>query len=220
MAESAGNGAVEEFDPDVEDADANASAESGIAAGAAPVRSDPYETKRASEAEDDEFDASQPASFMSEAGALVDGDDLEWAAWTGLRHLIRTREGATFLRLAEDVFVIGVMGGQPLHHDRDVTGGDDPLLSPHTWNVVAEGSGAQMLLCEVLERTYEHFPLERGSWIYLNTSNMHAVSRTASDAETVLVQVVGYGPGDGPAAMRRVAEVLAARPDIRRASEQ
>jgi hypothetical protein len=184
----------------------------------APARRDPYEAQAPCDVDDGEFDPSQPASFKVEHPGLIDGDDLEWAAWCGLRHMIRTREGATFLKLAEDVFIIGVVGGQPLHHDRGVTGGDDPALSPHTWNIVAEGSGGQILLCEVLEATYEHMTLDRGSWIYLNTSNMHAVSRNHPDAETVLVQVTGYGTGSGDAAMRRIAEVLAARPAIVRGS--
>src|SRR3546814_15082993 len=77
--------------------------------------------------------------------------------------MITSREGASFARLAKDVFLIPVFGGQFLHHDRhlstiskDEAGG----FSEHTWNLAAEGSDDQMLVLEVSEKMFEHFTLE------------------------------------------------------------
>src|SRR3546814_12872363 len=109
--------------------------------------------------------------------------------------MITSREGASFARLAKDVFLIPVFGGQFLHHDRhlstiskDEAGG----FSEHTWNLVAEGSDDQMLVLEVSEKMFEHFTLERGAFIYMNTMNLHMISRKSPNNVVVIVQVEGF----------------------------
>src|SRR3546814_4924375 len=42
----------------------------------------------------------------------IDDEDLDLQAHQGLAHMITSREGASFARLAKDVFLIPVFGGQ------------------------------------------------------------------------------------------------------------
>lgn len=178
----------------------------------APPRSDPFLRSELCRIDEDQFDPTRPVAYDEGLAEPIDGEDLEWAAWTGLRSMRRFNEGAVFLRLAEDVYLITVMGAQPMHHDRHVV--DEPFagFSEHTWNIIAEPSDDQLLLCEVAECVYEHFPLTRDAFIYMNTSNRHAVTRRSPDSTVVLVQVDGYGPDEPERALARLREVLAARP--------
>jgi hypothetical protein len=147
----------------------------------------------------------------------VDPDDVEWAAMLGLRRMATSREGATFVRISQDVFVIAVSGGQYLHDDRhlaDMSGEMAEGLNEHSWYIVAEPSEGQMLLVEVAEGIYEHLPFEASGLLYMNTVNRHLVSRRGATDVVVLVQVSGYGPDERDAAVARLAEVLAARPDV------
>lgn len=153
--------------------------------------------------------------------ALRDGeiepDDVEWAAMLGLRRMTTSREGATFVRISQDVFVIAVSGGQYLHDDRHLA--DLPVetaegLNEHSWYLVAEPSEGQMLIVEVANGIYEHLPFHPSGLLYMNTVNRHLVSRRSASDVVVLVQVSGYGPDERDAAVARLAEVLAARPDV------
>jgi len=148
---------------------------------------------------DYEYDGTQP---MSCTGETINQDGLEvyemieWAEQVGLMNIIRSREGANFVRKG-DAWIIPVTGGQPLHHDRHIADVQDEStgkpLSHDTWNLVVSGEGSQMLLCETAQDMFVHFPLHRGAMIYLNTANRHLVSRTNKDV-CVLLQVQGYGP--------------------------
>src|SRR3546814_18193994 len=71
---------------------------------------------------------------------------------------------------------------------KDEAGG----FSEHTWNLVAEGSDDQMLVLEVSEKMFEHFTLERGAFIYMNTMNLHMISRKSPNNVVVIVQVEGF----------------------------
>lgn len=147
----------------------------------------------------------------------IDLDDVEWAGMLGLRRMATSREGATFVRISQDVFVIAVVGGQYLHDDRhlaDLSGEGAEGLNEHSWYLVAEPSADQMLLVEVAEGIYEHLPFEPSGLLYMNTVNRHLVSRRSPSDVVVLVQVSGHGPGERDAAVARLAEVLAARPDV------
>lgn len=147
----------------------------------------------------------------------VDVNDMEWASNLGMTRCVTSREGATFSRISEDVFVISVYGGQYLHDDRhlaDMLEEDAIGLNEHSWYLVVEPSETQMLLVEVKEHIYEHFGFHHNVLIYMNTVNRHLVSRKNKNDVVVLVQVSGYGPEERDLAVARIREVLAARPDI------
>lgn len=146
----------------------------------------------------------------------IDRSDVHWASSLGLSRAIRTREGATFTRIAEDVYVISVAGGQYLHDDRhlaDMSGDDAIGLNEHSWYLVALPSPDQMLLVEVANGIYEHLPFQQDGLLYMNTVNRHLVSRRDASDMVVLVQVSGYGPEERDLAVERLREVLASRPD-------
>lgn len=147
----------------------------------------------------------------------VDEADMEWASAKGLMHAIATREGATFLRISEDVFIIAVIGGQYLHDDRhlaDIPADKAVGLNEHSWYLVVEPSDDQMLLVEVKEGIYEHMPFRENGLLYMDTVNRHLVSRRSPRDMVVLVQVSGYGQDQRGEAVERIRQVLAARPDI------
>lgn len=147
----------------------------------------------------------------------IDGDDMDWAGALGHRRAIRSREGATFVRIAPDVFVIAVVGAQFLHEDRHLADLTDEAaigLNEHSWYVVVRPSRDQMLLVEVADGIYEHLPFDENGLLYMNTVNRHLVSRRDPQDLVVLVQVSGYGPDRRDEAVARLAAVLAARPDI------
>lgn len=145
----------------------------------------------------------------------IDDEDLDLQAHAGLMRMITTREGATFARLASDVFLIPVYGGQYLHHDRHLASlppEEKGGFSEHTWNLVVEASGDQLLLLEVDTKMFEHFSLERGAFIYMNTMNHHMISRKSANDVVVIVQVEGFDNTQRDEAMARLAEVLREKP--------
>lgn len=161
---------------------------------------------------DERFDPKRPLPVQHERE--IDPDDAEWAAHVVLTHLITSREGATFIRFSEDVFGIGVYGGQILHHDRHLADMANAAgFSEHTWNLAVEGGESQQLLLEVGEDLFTSLPLAPGSFTYMNTANRHAVTRTSPNDTVVLVQVDGFGPDEDDLAFDRIAQVLASRPD-------
>ena len=185
------------------------------AARRAPTRVDPVLPTLPCHADDDQHDPTRPEPIGSALDGRIDEDDLEWASHVGLSSMRRINEGAEFVRLAEDVFVITVRGAQPVHHDRHVSlipNGEARGFSEHTWNVVAEPSDGQQLLCEFVQDGYAGFALDRDALVYMNTTNRHALSRRSPHDVVVIVQVDGYGPDDEEAAVARLAAVLAARP--------
>lgn len=147
----------------------------------------------------------------------VDTDGHRWAAQIGVRNA-REIQGATFLRLAEDVFVIPVRGAQPLHHDRHLAEIPDDSakgFSEHTWNMVVqapEGIDAPSLMLEVAQEEFQHFPLTPGAFIYMNTVNRHAVAPRNKTDLAIIVQVDGYGPDERDEAEKRIMEVISLRP--------
>lgn len=162
--------------------------------------------------EDDEFDPSRPASFEDMGEHGIGRDHMEWASAAAWRH-VRSREGAAFARVAEDAFLIPVTGGQILHQDRHIADLDDGKgFSEHTWNLVVQGEGDQMLLCENGHGIFEHFPMREGVLVYMNTVNRHAVSRRDPGDVCVILQVCGYGPEQREAAIARMIAVAEARP--------
>ena len=167
-----------------------------------------------SDHEQDEFDEEAPASISTKlAGPAIDDEDRDWLEWLCMSHLNMNREGATFLRLADNVFVIGVYGGQFVHHDRHLeylqqTEG----FSDHTWNVVAVPSEGQMLLTEDDDRIFRHHRLdELDTMIYMNTRHHHLVSRETGDEVVVLVQADGFGPNQRDEALQAIRTACAAR---------
>lgn len=116
----------------------------------------------------------------SEMGRMMD-----WAEATGLRNLITTREGANFVQRG-DLWVIPLMGGQPIHHDRHIL--HEEKGTSHTWNIVCSGDGSQMLVTEVAQDMFNHMPIKRGALIYLNTLNRHLVTRNEGTEVCVLLQ--------------------------------
>lgn len=169
--------------------------------------------------DDDQWDASRPAPV--EDWASTEGDDCEWAASIGWR-FARTNEGATFVRIAPDVFIIPVRGAQPLHHDRHLAEIPDEQsagFSEHTWNLVVlapEGTDAASLMLEVGDQTFRSYPLVPGAFVYMNTVNRHAVAPRDPGDLTVIVQVDGYGPDQAREAEARLREVLSIRPEAKR----
>lgn len=167
-----------------------------------------------SEYEHDEYDEAAPASCTAQIGSeILSDDDREWAEWLCMGHLNMNREGASFLRIADNVFIIGVYGGQLIHHDRHLeylqtTKG----FSDHTWNVVALPSPGQMLLTEDRDRIFRHHRLDDlGAMIYMNTRHHHLVSREQGDEISILVQVDGYGPEEHEQALAAIRAACAAR---------
>ena len=172
-----------------------------------------------SEIWDEDFD-----SFLADRGmpfgdamrvGEIEDEDLDLQSHQGLSRMIVSREGATFARLAHDVFLIPVIGGQFLHHDRhleSIPNDENGGFSEHTWNLVAEGSDDQMLILEVGQKIFEHFSLERGAFIYMNTMNLHMISRKSPHDVVVIVQVEGFDRTQRDEAMARLAEVLSQRP--------
>ena len=138
---------------------------------------------------DDEYSYQEaPASGCD--GQLDEGREeihaiMEWGEHMGLSRMMRTREGANFIRIGS-LWIIPLMGGQPIHHDRHILSEENG--SNHTWNIVCCGEGDQMLVTEVEQDMFNHMPLVRGSAIYLNTLNRHLVSRTSGREVCVLIQ--------------------------------
>lgn len=118
---------------------------------------------------------------------------MEWAEAEGMRTLRTTREGANFTRYG-DLWVVPVYGGQPIHHDRHIL--DQEEGSSHTWNLVCAGEGDQMLVTETAQDMFNHMPLSRGRFIYLNTLNRHLVTRHAGNEICVLLQMQFPEEGD------------------------
>lgn len=162
--------------------------------------------------EDDSFLPGLDLPLAHQLNDEISDDDLEFQVYQALRRMITAREGATFSRLAPDVSLISVVGGQFLHHDRHLASISESGSSEHTWNLVIEGSDDQLLLIEVKDKIFEHFPLERGAFVYMNTLNLHMVSRKSSKDTVVIVQVDGFTSSQKNAAMSRLAEVLKERP--------
>lgn len=164
----------------------------------------------------DEWDPSRPEPV--ESWADVSDDDCRWASSIGWRYA-RHNEGAVFVRLSQDVFVIPVRGAQPLHHDRhlaDIPDDQAAGFSEHTWNLVVmapEGTDAASFMLEVGEQTYRNYPLTPGALIYANILNRHAVAPRDPGDLTVIIQVDGFGPEDGDKAEARLREVMALRPE-------
>jgi hypothetical protein len=184
----------------------------------APARRDPMppNVERAdelSDLDDDEFDVSRPVATEATFSGDLTEAAIDYALYVGLNNIRPNIEGASFMRLAEDVFVIPVRGAQPLHHDRHLASlPDDIGANEHTWNYCIEGGDSQNLLCEVEPGIFQHFPLVAGAWIYMNSANRHAISRSKRSDSCVIVQVCGYTPEQRELAVARIVEVLEARP--------
>ena len=146
----------------------------------------------------------------------IDADDMQWAAMMGHGRGQRPVEGATFTRIAPDVFVSSMQGGQFLHEDRhliDIPADQAAGLNEHSWYLIVRPSEDQMLLVEVKAGIYEHLPFREDGLLYMNTVNRHLVSRRDPSDMVVLVQVCGYTPDQRDEAVERIRNVLAARPD-------
>ena len=154
--------------------------------------------------DDDEYAYEEcPDSFLD--GPIQHRDDmLEWAENEGMRRLINTREGATFVQYGK-IWLIALYGGQPIHHDRHMSDLEDG--SQDTWNIVARGNPDQMLVTEVAQDIFNHIPLEKRSAIYLNTTNRHLVTRTHGNEVSILLQIHGYGPEQRAEAMHEMYRV-------------
>ena len=164
--------------------------------------------------DDDQFDEAQPkSSVWNVPSGIIGSDDQEWASYIGLLHLNTRREGASFIRLSDNVFIIGCYGAQYLHHDRHLREMDDKAgFSHHTWNLVVEPSDSQLLLTEDGDGIFTHHRLDRtDQMIYMNTFNRHMVSRTDPGGTVILVQVDGIGPEHPEQAFAAIAAACANR---------
>lgn len=130
-------------------------------------------------------------------------DMIDWASDAGYRAMIPTREGANFVD-HDGLWLIALEGGQPIHHDRHMT--ELEAGSNHTWNLVCGGDGTQILATEVARDIFNGIPLVEGSLIYLNTTNRHLVTRNDRTDRSVLLQVQGFGPEEGQAALGDMVE--------------
>ena len=166
-----------------------------------------------SDYESDEFLEDAPISTaITLAEAALSEDDREWVDWLCMRYLNMNREGATFLRLASNVFIIGIYGGQLIHHDRHLEMLPTEGFSAHTWNVIATPSEGQMLLTEDKDRIFRHHRLDQlEDMIYMNTQHHHLVSREKGDEISILVQADGYGPDQHEEAIKAIRDACAAR---------
>lgn len=164
--------------------------------------------------EDDEYDPTRPApSYSIEVDAL-DGDGYDWCSYAASKAIRKVVEGASFLRLTTDAFLITVRGGQYLHHDRHLeTMADTNGFSQHTWNLVVEASEEQMLVVEDGEGMFRHFALELGALVYFSTYNRHMLTRTNPDAMVIILQIDGIGPDGREDAIARMRDVVAERPN-------
>lgn len=163
--------------------------------------------------DDESYDPTRPEAFEDALFDEVTRSHMDWAADEGSRFVRRAIEGAAFARIAEDAFLIPVTGAQPLHHDRHIADLDDGGgFSEHTWNLVVQGSASQLLLCENGHGVFEHFPMDKGVLVYMNTINRHALSRRDPTDVCIILQVCGYGPDQRDAAVARMAAICAAEP--------
>ena len=188
-----------------------------VVEGVAPARRDPVppNIERLDDLrmiDDESYDASRPQAWEDCNVGEIDDDGIRWAADAGLRFARNGAEGAAFARIAEDAFLIPVVGAQPLHHDRHVADVPGDGFSEHTWNLVVLGSETQLLLCENADGVYEHFSMTEGVLVYMNTVNRHMLSRKDPQDVCVILQVTGYGPEERDLAMARMAEIVEARP--------
>lgn len=162
--------------------------------------------------DDDEFDTAQPKSKVCGLpSSPICSEDRDWASYIGLLHLNTRREGATFVKIADNVFIIGCYGAQYLHHDRHLQDMDDQKgFSHHTWNLVVEPSDHQMLLTEDDDGIFTHHRLNReDQLIYMNTFNRHMISRTDPFSTVVIVQVDGIPPDRPEDALAALAAACA-----------
>lgn len=161
---------------------------------------------------DGDFDSSRPAP-LSRNHQILSYEDVDWAFHLACKGMITSREGATFIRLAPDVFLIAVYGGQFLHDDRHLAYlNGEHGASEHTWNYVVDGDGTQFLICEVARDIFEHFPMVAGEMIYFNTVNRHAVTRKTATDICVIAQICGFNADEQDQAIARLKAVIAARP--------
>ena len=126
---------------------------------------------------------------------------MEWAAQRGRKELITTREGACFTSCHwKDLWLISLYGGQPIHHDRHMSENGTPE-NQHTWILVCSRNQGQMLITEIAPDIFTHIPLEKGTLIYLNTTNRHLVSRLQGNEVSVMLQVQGFDDQEGMEAL-------------------
>ena len=151
-----------------------------------------------------EYDDTQPPS---RTGSIVEDDELlDWIGYHGLQRMRLFGEGATFNPI-DKAWLVTVTGAQYLHHDRHVDNIED--ISAHTWNLIAHVDGDQMLLCENGHLQFEHFEFIRGQMIYLNTTNLHMVSRKDPSSTMIMMQVSHLGPDDEQEAIAYIKKVHA-----------
>ena len=156
------------------------------------------------------YDEREPKSRSGEP-IQADEEIMDWVEYKGLTGERRYNEGAIFLALGNnDAHIIAVHGAQVIHHDRHIDDLNVEGSNQHsnkTWNLVVSGDGEQMLLSEVAQDQFIHFPLKRGKMIYLETVNRHLVSRESPDDVCVMLQVQGFGPDQQDEAYERMIEV-------------
>lgn len=145
-------------------------------------------------------------------------DAVEWARWKGWRACNQRcvdREGATFVDLGDDCWILGMKGAQPLHSDRH---GIDiyPEKMGHCWNAVIDADGDQMLLVRETEDAYRHHRLEIGTLVYFNVYQPHLVSRSDPQDRCVIVQVGGIGPDEPERALEEMGRAIARARDMTR----
>lgn len=168
--------------------------------------------------DEDDFDSSRALPVEVPGLIVIEDEDLEWVEHVGLKSLdSRQTEGAVFTRIADNVFIIAVLGAQILHEDRHLGDMDDARGFSHdTWNLVASYSEGQFLLLEIEDRVFETYALDGPSMIYMNTYNRHALTRKNPNDRVILLQADGFGPDQMDDAMTAMQTAVAKRQVLER----
>ena len=139
--------------------------------------------------------------------------EVEWARHEGIKSTYNRPheiEGAWFIPLGDECWIVSVKGAQFLHSDRHMAT-LRPEQQGHCWNAVIEADGDQMLLVRESESAYRHHRLNVGSLIYFNTYQAHLVSRSDPQDRCVIVQIGGVPPDQPEVAVARMRAAVAKR---------
>ena len=120
-------------------------------------------------------------------------------------------EGAAFLDIGGDVWILGLRGAQFLHNDRHMVD-KAPGNGGHTWTAVIDADHAeapQTLVVMASASAWAQTPLDVGRLVYFNTYQPHLVARGDADDVSVMVQVGGIGPDEPERALAAMAEAVA-----------
>lgn len=154
-----------------------------------------------------EEDYQYEESPVSEAGSPVEMTNeieqfVDWATYHGYNQIIPGREGSHFKKYG-NIWIIAVVGAQPIHHDRHIQDEDG---TADTWNFVIESDDDQSLVTEIGRDIFNHIHLENNTMVYLNTHNRHLLTRKTGKEVTILVQITGYAKDSQEEALKSILD--------------